>query len=92
MTWQEWEGEDNAELWCRGWSMDRTSLAMDLYRLGYASRMGGEGGAFDMAERATLRETWVCTEDSSGDERTLAECDGSAGDPQPVTFVILPHA
>jgi hypothetical protein len=98
--WQEWEPDPEAEalesgslpvLWCWGWTEDREQLAQALFRLGFCEFMGGADGAWQNAERAELDHGWVCSEDGTGDERTLYELrSGATGvDPKPATFVRL---
>lgn len=73
-------------LWCHGWAVSKDALAQDFFRLGFAQDLGA---GWRLAERTTLRHTYVCTEGGSGDERTLFECTAAGVDPRAVTFATL---
>lgn len=45
-AWEEWPSETESTVWCRGWSVDRESLALALYRLGYLDNQHS-GGLID---------------------------------------------
>lgn len=92
--WQEWEPDPEAEmpegpapaLWCHGWTVSKDALAQAFFRFGFADDLGA---GWRLAERTDLRHTYVCTEDGSGDERTLFECSAEGSDPRAVTFAIV---
>jgi hypothetical protein len=93
--WNEWEPDPEAEmsegpapaLWCDGWTTSKDALAVALFRFGFAPDMGA---GWRLSEITELRHTYLCTEDSAGDERTLYECEPSEGnDPRAVTFAII---
>lgn len=92
--WHEWEPDPEAEmpegpvpvLWCRGWTTSKDALPQAFYRFGFADDLGG---GWRLTERAELRHTYLCTEDGSGDERTLAECGDDGVDPCAATLVTI---
>lgn len=96
IAWSEWEpdpesddeGSGSALVWCWGWTADRSDLVVVLYRLGFADTMGD---AYRMVDDVELRHVHLCTEDASGDERTLTVCDGGSGDARPATMVVQRH-